>query len=67
MEAVDGVEDLLGRGVVPVDNARWDHGVSLAWTALEPQPTVDTFSGAFGSQATVQVAQAATDAEISSP
>jgi penicillin amidase len=37
-EAIDDTED---SGVVPDVNERWDHAVSLAWTALDPQPTAD--------------------------
>lgn len=37
-ELVDEAED---SGVVADVNRRWDHAVSLAWTALDPQPTAD--------------------------
>jgi penicillin amidase len=35
--------DLIGDtgDVVTDDSTRWDHAVSLAWTALEPRPTAD--------------------------
>ncbi len=33
--------DDAGDGVVADESPRWDHAVSLAWTALDPQPTAD--------------------------
>jgi penicillin amidase len=35
------VEEAQDSGVVPDTNPRWDHAVSLAWTALDPQPSAD--------------------------
>jgi len=40
----DLVSDAGASGVVPDHSTRWDHAVSLAWTALEPQPTADALS-----------------------
>ncbi|WP_183093554.1 penicillin acylase family protein [Nocardioides stalactiti] len=37
----DTADDVAGSGVVPGETVRWDHAVSLAWTALDPQPTAD--------------------------
>ena len=37
-EAIDETEE---SGVVPDRSERWEHAVSLAWTALDPQPTAD--------------------------
>ncbi len=37
----DLVDDAGDSGVVPDVNRRWDHAVSLAWTALDPRPTAD--------------------------
>ena len=40
-ELGDELDEAEESGVVPDDDVRWDHAVSLAWTALEPRPTAD--------------------------
>ncbi|KAA1428482.1 penicillin acylase family protein [Nocardioides antri] len=40
-ELGDLVEDTGESGIVGDEPRRWDHAVSLAWTALDPQPTAD--------------------------
>ncbi len=38
---VDQVDDIAGDGAQDPDGTGPEHGVSLAWTALEPRPTAD--------------------------
>jgi penicillin amidase len=44
-ELGDVIDDVGDSGVVRDVNWRWDHAVSLAWTALDPQPTADALYG----------------------
>lgn len=43
-EVGDKVRDAGESGVVRDENERWDHAVSLAWTALDPHPTADALT-----------------------